>query len=109
MNPSEETTTKDFNDEKGENLQGHAHFFGRDLDHFFFSPELAIRRYVLFQFQPVQSLTLQIEDKGVFDPQYGYLFDVSGYRDPLTKDELSVFYLKKYGIFWMVADVGSGP
>lgn len=75
----------------------------------FLTPELAIRRYVFLHFKPIQSLTIEIHNMNRNDHTYGHLFDVKGYEDPQTKDELGVFYLKKYGFMWNVSSVGTGP
>ncbi|MBD3922310.1 hypothetical protein H8B09_26380 [Paenibacillus sp. PR3] len=74
----------------------------------FLSPGLAIRRYIFFHLRPLQSYTVEITDKDRHDRQYGYLYEVIGYRDPVTKNDSGVFYLKKHWIFWTVASVGSG-
>ncbi|WP_262681283.1 hypothetical protein [Paenibacillus sp. J5C2022] len=75
----------------------------------FFSAELTIRRYVFMHLQPINSLKLEIKNMNYFDEEYGYLYDVKGYEDFQTMDELGVFYLKKHWIFWDVSSVGTGP
>lgn len=74
----------------------------------YLSPELAIRRHIFFHLRPIQSFTVEITDKERHDIQYGHLYEVIGYSDPATKNDLGVFYLKKHWIFWTVASVGSG-
>lgn len=53
--------------------------------------------------------TSNITDMKQNDYQYGHLYDVSHYVDRATGDELGVFYLKKFGPFWIVSSVGTGP
>jgi len=72
-------------------------------------PSLAIRRYILLHGQPINSAKAEIVKNGYHDAKYGELYDVTGYMDPATRDELGVFYLKKKGILWYVASVGTGP
>lgn len=74
----------------------------------FFSPELAVRRYVMLHLQPIKSMTVEINDKERHDDQRGYLYEVIGYKDIQTGGDLGVFYLKKYGPLWYVSSVGSG-
>ena len=75
----------------------------------FFSPEGAIRRYMVLHLHPISAFTSKITDMERYDLQYGHLYDVSGYEDRMTRDELSVFYVKKKGPFWYVGSVGSAP
>lgn len=75
----------------------------------FLSPELTIRRYILFRLHPIRSITADVLNSGGFDQNYGYLYDVDGYKERNTGDEINVFYLKKYGPFWVVSSVGTGP
>ena len=75
----------------------------------FFSPEGAIRRYMVLHLHPISAFTSKITDMERYDLQYGHLYDVSGYEDRTTRDELSVFYVKKKGPFWYVGSVGSAP
>lgn len=75
----------------------------------FLSPHLAIRRYALLHLHPISSMKAKITNTHHIDPVYGHLFDVTGYKDYQTGDELGVFYLKKYWIFWDVSSVGTGP
>lgn len=75
----------------------------------FFSPEGAIRRYMLLHLRPISAFTSKITDMERYDPQYGHLYDVSGYVDRMTRDEVNVFYVKKKGPFWYVSSVGSAP
>ncbi|GMK36991.1 hypothetical protein PCCS19_00440 [Paenibacillus sp. CCS19] len=74
----------------------------------FFSPELAIRRHIFLHLRPIQSLTADITDKERHDLQHGHLYEVIGYTDPVTRDDLGVFYLRKHWMFWTVASVGTG-
>jgi len=75
----------------------------------FFSPEGAIRRYMVLHLHPISAFTSKITDMERYDLQYGHLYDLSGYEDRMTRDELSVFYVKKKGPFWYVGSVGSAP
>jgi len=72
-------------------------------------PNLAIRRYIFLHGQPINSAKADIIKSGYHDAKYGELYEVTGYMDPATRDELGVFYLKKKGILWYVASVGTGP
>lgn len=51
----------------------------------------------------------KITDMHRYDHHYGHLYDVTRFKDRVTGDELSVFYLKKFGPFWIVSSVGMGP
>lgn len=73
------------------------------------SPELAIRKHILFSLQPITSLKADITDMDRIDELYGHFYDVSGYKERATGGELSVFYLKKRGPLWYVDSVGTGP
>ncbi len=53
--------------------------------------------------------TSKITDKHRYDHQYGHLYDVTNFTDRVTGGGLSVFYLKKFGPFWIVSSVGTGP
>jgi hypothetical protein len=75
----------------------------------FLSPNLTIQRYVFLHLHPISSINLNVNNMHHFDRDYGQLFDVTGYEDYQTKDEIGVFYLKKYWIFWVVSSVGTGP
>ncbi|XEC97318.1 hypothetical protein AB6A23_12630 [Paenibacillus tarimensis] len=75
----------------------------------FMVPELTIRRYILFRFHPISSISAEISNKRNFDQKYGYLFEVDGYKHRITGDELNIFYLKKYGPLWVVSSTGTGP
>jgi hypothetical protein len=75
----------------------------------FLSPDLAIRRYALIHLKPITSINLNSTNMDYYDRDFGHLFDVTGYVDYQTKDEIGVFYLKKYWIFWNVSSVGTGP
>jgi len=75
----------------------------------FFSPEGAIRRYMVLHLHPISAFTSKMTDMGRYDLQYGHLYDVSGYSARTTRDALSVFYVKKKGPFWYVSSVGSAP
>ncbi|ALS28116.1 hypothetical protein IJ21_27200 [Paenibacillus sp. 32O-W] len=75
----------------------------------FCSPELAIRRYMLLRFHPISTFIAKISNMGSYDPEYGYLYDVKGYVDRTTGDDINVFYLKKNGPFWIVSSTGTGP
>ncbi|MFD2745353.1 hypothetical protein ACFSTH_03355 [Paenibacillus yanchengensis] len=44
-----------------------------------------------------------------YDKNYGYLYDVKGYKDWSTGEEIGTFYIKKVGPFWSVSSVGSAP
>ncbi|MFD2611758.1 hypothetical protein [Paenibacillus gansuensis] len=74
------------------------------------SPDLVIRRYILFMGHPVRAVTALIPDSTRNDPKYGHLFLPSeGYREQAAGGEMDVFYLKKFGIIWAVASVGTAP
>lgn len=75
----------------------------------FLSPELAIRRYVFFHLRPIQSIQIDIHNMERLDREYGHLYNVNGYVNHQTKDELNVFYLKRHGMIWTVDSVGTGP
>lgn len=74
----------------------------------FFSPELSIRRYILFKLHPISSINANISNMGIYNDA-GHLYDVSGYKDWATGEDIYVFYLKKKGPFWVVTSTGSGP
>ncbi|MFC4099093.1 hypothetical protein [Paenibacillus xanthanilyticus] len=75
----------------------------------FLSPELAIRRYMLLHLHPIDSLTATVANTERKDRAYGHLYDVRGYVDRATGDEIGVFYVKQAGPFWYVESVGTGP
>lgn len=75
----------------------------------FLFPELTIRRYILTRLHPITSFTAEITNKEKYDQTYGHMYDVNGYKDTITGDEISFFYLKKHGPFWTVSSAGSGP
>ena len=75
----------------------------------FFSPELAIRRYMFLHLHPIDTFTAEAVKGYRFDRDYGHLYHVRGYVDSVTGDELGVFYLKRAGPFWYVDSVGTGP
>ncbi|OBZ13842.1 hypothetical protein [Bacillus sp. FJAT-26390] len=74
-----------------------------------FSPEWTIRRHILGSLQPINSLKAKITTLGRVDAEYGHLYNVSGFMNRATGDELGFFYLKKLGPFWYVASTGTGP
>lgn len=55
------------------------------------------------------AFTSQITDMNQYDRHYGHLYDVTHYKDRVTGGPMSVFYLKKFGPFWIVSSVGTGP
>jgi hypothetical protein len=75
----------------------------------FFSPQLTIRRYMLVRLHPISAFTSNITNMERYDPYYGHLYNVTNYVDWSTGEEVSVFYLKKAGPFWMVGSVGTAP
>jgi hypothetical protein len=75
----------------------------------FFSPEWAIRRYMFLHFHPVSAFTSDIVDLGLEYPREGHLYHATDFRDRATGEEISFFYVKKYGPFRYVASAGSGP
>jgi len=64
---------------------------------------------MVLHLHPISAFTSKITDMERYDLQYGHLYDVSGYEDRMTRDALSVFYVKKKGPFWYVGSVGSAP
>jgi hypothetical protein len=74
-----------------------------------FSPELAVRRSVFLRLHPIDALTIDIRKTNIIEKDYGYLYDVEGFVDRLTMDEISVFYLRKSIIGWYVHSIGTGP
>jgi hypothetical protein len=71
------------------------------------SLDLAIWKYMLTELQPINSITAKIERADHVDKKYGSLFHVNGFKDIVAGGELGVFYLKKFGPFWYVANVGT--
>ncbi|MFD2114602.1 hypothetical protein [Paenibacillus yanchengensis] len=57
----------------------------------------------------VSAFTLSISNMNQYDKNYGYLYDVKGYKDWSTGEEIGTFYIKKVGPFWSVSSVGSAP
>lgn len=74
----------------------------------FLSPELSIRRYMFFHLHPIQCFTADVKKMELVDREYGQLYDVRGYIDRMTGDEIGAFYLKKAGPFWYVGSAGTG-
>lgn len=75
----------------------------------FFSPGLAIRKYIFLKLQPINSITADITDMNYYDSSYGHLYNVTNFEDTMTGDELGAVYVKKFGPFWRVASAGTGP
>lgn len=57
----------------------------------FLSPELAVRRYMLLHLHPIDSFAATVTKTDFRDDKYGYLYDVRGYVDRATGDELGAF------------------
>jgi hypothetical protein len=53
--------------------------------------------------------TSNITDMKQYDRHYGHWYDVTNYVDRATGDDLFVFYLRKFGPFWVVSSVGTAP
>lgn len=75
----------------------------------FMFPELTVRRYMITRFQPISAVTTNITNMERLDKRYGHLYNATNYKDWATGEELEVFYLKKFGPFWFVSSIGSGP
>lgn len=75
----------------------------------FLTPELTIRRYMLIRIHLGSVFTSNITDMKQYDRHYGHWYDVTNYVDRVTGDELFVFYLRKFGPFWVVSSVGTAP
>jgi hypothetical protein len=75
----------------------------------FFSPEGAIRRYMFLKLHPISAVTSEITDLGAHLAIDGHLYHATKYVDRATGGEISFFYVKKKGPFWLVESAGSGP
>jgi hypothetical protein len=75
----------------------------------FLSPEISIRRYILLHLHPIQCFTVDVTKMDLEDRDYGHLYDVRGYTDHVTGNQIGAFYLKKAGPFWYVGSAGTGP
>jgi hypothetical protein len=75
----------------------------------FLSPELTIRRYMLTRLHLGSVFTSQITDMKQYDRHYGHWYDVTNYVDRATGGGLSVFYIRRFGPFWVVSTVGTAP
>ena len=74
-----------------------------------FSPELAIRKHIFFMLHPIDAFTVEIKDHHHVDSEYGHAYGVYGLVERSTRNDISLFYLKKSVIGWYVTSKGSGP
>ncbi|WP_168122421.1 hypothetical protein [Paenibacillus sp. HB172176] len=75
----------------------------------FFSANLTVRRYLFLRLHFVSAIRVDINQTNHHDEEYGQLYDVKGYEDIQTRDEINVFYLKRHWTFWSVRSAGTGP
>lgn len=75
----------------------------------FLFPQLTIRRYMLTRLHLISTFTSNISSMDRYDKEYGHLYNVEGFDDWSTGESVNVFYLKKFGVFWIVSSVGGAP
>lgn len=73
------------------------------------TPELAIRKFVFADGNPIESFNIDITPTTVEDNHYGKQFVVDGYYDNDTGMEVMFFYLMKSDQGWYVTSAGTGP
>lgn len=73
------------------------------------TPELAIRKYVFADGNPIEAFNIQITPTTIEDNHYGKQFVVDGYYDNDTGIEVMFFYLMKSEKGWSVTSTGTGP
>lgn len=75
----------------------------------YLSPELTIRRHLFTHLYLMESFTADVTKNGLEDLELGLLYEVRGYRDRATGDDISSFYVNRNGPFWTVTSSGTGP